>query len=294
MAVETARQVKDTVDRQTETRTVSTVDGRTVAYAEYGVSSGPPLVVCHGTPGSRLFGRLFDEQARDHGARIVAIDRPGYGRSEPDPGFDPGRVAEVVDPVVETLDLSQFGVVGFSGGAPYALALGATRPERVRGVDLVSGAVPSSLQESQPRQLRLLAGMARRTPRVLGALLRGQCWMARRRPAIVAEQYTDSTAVPTAVVEQVAADFREAMAETRAGCLRELSQPSSPGPISLDDVDVPVRLWHGDRDENVPIEAVRRLQDSLATSSLTVLEGADHLQALLRCRESILRHSVKR
>jgi pimeloyl-ACP methyl ester carboxylesterase len=289
MAVETARQNRDTPG-ETETTTVTT-DGRTVGYAEYGVPSGPALIVFHGLPGSRLFGRLFDDQARDHGVRIVAIDRPGYGQSDPDPSFEPTDVAEVVDPVAETLGLSRFGVVGFSGGAPYALALAARRPKRVRAVDIVSGAVPPSRQETRPRQLRLLAGMASRTPRLLGALLRGQSWIARRRPPIVAEQYTDSAAVSSEVLEQVAADFREAMAETRAGCLRELRDAGSPWPVSLDRVDAPVRLWHGDRDENIPIEGVRRLEDSLPAASLTVFEGADHLQALLRCREPIVRHA---
>jgi pimeloyl-ACP methyl ester carboxylesterase len=288
MSVETARQDSDTPERESESGTVTTADGRTVGYAEYGIQSGAPLIVFHGTPGSRLFGRLFDEQAREHGVRIVTIDRPGYGRSDPDPSFDPADVSEIVDPVAERLDLSEFGVVGFSGGTPYALALAARQPKRVHMVDLVSGAVPPSLQETQPRQLRLLSGMAHRTPRLLGTLLRGQCWMARRRPAIVAEQYTDSTEIPAVVLEQVAADFREALAETRAGCLRELGHTSSSWPFSLDAVDTPVRLWHGERDENVSIEAARRLHNRLDDASLTAFDGADHLQTLLRCREAIV------
>jgi len=281
MAGETTRRVPDRSEE------VTTADGRTITYATFGSASGTPLVAFHGTPGSRLFGRLLDEQAREHDIRVIVVDRPGFGQSDPDPAFGPDEVVDIVDPVLDALACSQVDVLGFSGGAPYALALAGARPDTVRSADIVSGSVPPSLQVDQPSQMRLLSGMARRTPRLLGGLLRGQSWFARRRPAVVAGQYTDPADVPDSVVEDVASEFLEAMAETRAGTIRELEAAGSAWPVELDSIEPPVRLWHGDRDENVPIEGVRRLVDRLPEATLTVCDGADHLQTLLESRDQL-------
>lgn len=272
-----------------ETRTAETELGHTVAYAEYGDPTGTPLVAFHGTPGSRLFGALLDEAARERGVRVIAIDRPGYGRSDYRPEFGPTDVGEVVVPVLDALDIIETCVLGFSGGSEYALGLAATRPERVRDVVIVSGATPPSLQETTPRPLGLLAGMARRTPRLLGVLLRGQAWLARRYPSVVVGQYADPDGIPDTVAECVAADFRGGLATSRAGAVAEFERVGSEWAVPLAGVECPVELWHGSDDENVPIEGVRRLADRLPNGSLTVLDGTDHLETVLSSRTAVLR-----
>lgn len=65
-------------------RTIRLQDGRQMAYSEWGALDGEPVVVLHGAPGSRLF--CPDEQATEAArVRLLTIDRPGYGRSDPTP-----------------------------------------------------------------------------------------------------------------------------------------------------------------------------------------------------------------
>lgn len=94
--------------------TVRLPDGRTIALEEYGASAGPPVLYFHGWPASRLEAGLIPELP----VRVLAFDRPGYGRSSPQPGRTlldwPQDVADVAD----RLGLGQFHVVGLSGGAP--------------------------------------------------------------------------------------------------------------------------------------------------------------------------------
>jgi hypothetical protein len=77
------------------------VDGRRLAYATYGDPDGRPVLVHHGSPGSRLVGQLLDGAARERGLRLVAPDRPGFGRSTHDPDRTipdwPGDAAAVLD-----------------------------------------------------------------------------------------------------------------------------------------------------------------------------------------------------
>ncbi|WP_425607344.1 alpha/beta fold hydrolase [Halomontanus rarus] len=168
------------VDEPERMRTVVVGDGRQLSYAEYGDPDGEPVLLFHGTPGSRLLGQLFDEEARRHGIRLLSPDRPGYGRSTPCPGRTLSDTGTFVAPVLDDAGISRTRVVGFSGGGAYALALAATHGERVSEIDVVSSATPPSLRPSTPAVQRLLGAIGQRTPRVLGGLFRGPTGARRR------------------------------------------------------------------------------------------------------------------
>jgi pimeloyl-ACP methyl ester carboxylesterase len=89
------------------------------------------VVYLHGTPGSRL-SHPADEALT--GLRLITLDRPGYGRSDPARHPTLLGVADGVAALTTSLDIKRFGVIGFSGGAPYALACGARLPGRLTGV----------------------------------------------------------------------------------------------------------------------------------------------------------------
>jgi pimeloyl-ACP methyl ester carboxylesterase len=165
--------------RELETVVAECANGRRrVAYAEYGDPDGEAVVVLHGTPGSRLFGALFDDAARRGGVRVLAPDRPGYGRSSP---WSDRRLTDTgafVTSVLDDAGVDRAGVVGFSGGGPHALAVAASHGERVASVDVVSGATTPSLRDGTPTPRRLLGVAARRTPRLPGTLVRGRRWVA--------------------------------------------------------------------------------------------------------------------
>lgn len=276
-------------------RTVSIGDDRRVAYAEYGVADGRPCLFLHGTPGSRLLGRLFDDAAHRADVRLLAIDRPGYGRSAPWPTRTLPTTPAFVGPVLDDAGVDRVDVVGFSGGGAHAFALAANAPDRVGTVDVVSGAVPPSLASGTPPARRLLERLATTAPTVLGALFRGQAWLADAlTPAAVVAAYTTAegrAALPPDVAALVARDFVEAVTRTRRGAITELRVLGRPWGVSLDRIDRPVRLWHGGDDANVPVDGVRTLRDRLPDARLTVFEDADHLTALIGDRAAILDRS---
>src|SRR3954447_5481119 len=122
--------------------TVALPDGRTLAYAEWGDPEGRPIITCHGTPGCRLNRHPNQDLVRGTGARVIAFDRPGYGRSSRHAGR---RVVDVVDDVARLADhlaLSEFAVVGGSGGGPHALAIAALLGDRVTRAGCVVGVAP--------------------------------------------------------------------------------------------------------------------------------------------------------
>lgn len=272
--------------REDHPHVVPTGDEGRVAYAEYGSTDGDPVVFFHGTPGSRRLGALLETAASRSGVRVLAPDRPGFGRSSPLPDRSVRDVADVVTTVLDDADAETAGLVAFSGGAPYALGTAVSYPDRVARVDIVSGTTPPSVSAETPGLQRLLAALATNVPTVLCGLLRGQGWIAERLdPSFVVAQYTTSDneePVPDAAADVVKADFLEAIAVNRSGAAAELRDAATEWGLTLGEIDADVMLWHGDDDTNVPVGDVRRLERQIPTAELTVLEDADHLGALLR------------
>ncbi|WP_343067741.1 alpha/beta fold hydrolase [Halobellus ruber] len=268
------------------------MDGRQLAYATYGDPEGIPVLVLHGTPGSRRLGSVFDRKANRAGIRILAPDRPGYGRSAAWPEYSVDDAGRVITAVLDDAGVRTAGLVAFSGGAPYALAAARTRPERITRVDVVSGATPPGISEHTPPMQRVLRTLATGTPLVLRGLFRGQAWLAARLdPTFVAAQYTTkerADALPDDVKEVIKADFVEAVARSRRGVVTELRHTATQWGNDLDGVDAEVTFWHGADDANVPVADARRLSAALPTARLHTLSAADHLQALLRSRAEIL------
>src|SRR5262245_46643449 len=112
--------------------TITTIDGRTVGFADFGASDQTPVLWCHGAPGSGLEPGVVSDDAKRAEIRFIGIDRPGYGRSTPQPGRTIGGWVQDAMAVVDHLGIERFLVVGLSTGGAYALALAAHSP-RVLG-----------------------------------------------------------------------------------------------------------------------------------------------------------------
>jgi pimeloyl-ACP methyl ester carboxylesterase len=102
--------------------TITLADGRALAYCEWGNPTGFPVLWMHGGPGSRLL--CPDEDATTAaGVRLLTVDRPGYGGSDPRP--DPSLLgwADDVKVLADRLSLERFAVVGWSAGGGLCAGL---------------------------------------------------------------------------------------------------------------------------------------------------------------------------
>ena len=113
------------------TTEIRDASGRRIAYCEYGDPTGQPVVVAHGSPGSRYEGLSLHNAAAAAGIRLIVPDRPGFGRTDPslDKGFHSWDDDFVT--LIDHLELDSATLMGFSGGGGYALAVAAAVPERV-------------------------------------------------------------------------------------------------------------------------------------------------------------------
>jgi pimeloyl-ACP methyl ester carboxylesterase len=143
-------------------------DSRRLAYCDYGPLTGFPVFYFHGTPGSRLEAQLADQAARQHDIRLLALDRPGIGRSDLQPGRKLLDWPQDMAATADQLGLDRFGVIGFSGGGPYALACAYALPERLNFVALVGSWAPvaaeSELWAAMAPLDRFFGRLSRRAP----------------------------------------------------------------------------------------------------------------------------------
>lgn len=105
--------------RMTAASRVRLPDGRKVGYQEYGDREGSPVFFFHGWIGSRLDFAPNDSIARELGARVIAVDRPGCGSSD----FKERRQlldwpADVSD-LADALGFDRFSICRHSFGAPF-------------------------------------------------------------------------------------------------------------------------------------------------------------------------------
>jgi pimeloyl-ACP methyl ester carboxylesterase len=262
-------------------------DGRILGYCEYGDPAGRPLMFFHGLPGSRLSGALFDEPARERGIRVLAVDRPGFGLSD----FQPSRrltgwptdVAELAD----ALDLERFAVVGVSGGGPYAAVCAWAMPERVSGAGVVSGVGPfqqPDAEEGMGQGNRVLFGMARRAPFLVGLPIRFMAVVVRRSPGKALRRMAKSLpAADRAVLENkdtlrlFKRDLGEAFRGGTAGAVHETRLVVKPWGFPIEGIRVPVHLWQGLDDENVPPSMGRYQARVIPDCQAEFIPGAGHL-----------------
>ena len=104
----------------------------------------PLIVFVHGAPGSRsVFLHLLRDSVLASRARLVSVDRAGYGKS----GFGKAEIsiekqAALIRPLIEKYKNEQHTyLVGYSYGAPIVTRMLMEDPELANGLVLVSGAL---------------------------------------------------------------------------------------------------------------------------------------------------------
>ena len=271
--------------------TVTVVPGRKLGFAEFGPLGGRPVVWLHGTPGAR---RQIPEAARLAAAeldvRLLGLDRPGVGLSTPHQYDSLLDFTPDLEVVLDQLGIDDLAVIGLSGGGPYALASAVGLPGRVKAVGVVGGVAPARGPDAISGGLvGLLNPLAPVLPPMRGPLasvLTAFVWAIRPVAGRALEAYAAISPEGDRVVltrpEMRAMFLDDIIGNTKRGMgapVSDLILFTREWGFSLDEVEVPVRWWHGDSDHIVPLAHGRHVVERLPDVSLTVRPGEGHLGA---------------
>ncbi|QII30571.1 alpha/beta hydrolase [Stenotrophomonas maltophilia] len=253
---------------------ITTADGVQLYYKDWGPKNGLVVTFSHGWP---LDSDSWESQMMflaDHGYRVVAHDRRGHGRSsQPWDGNDMDHYADDLATVINTLDLKDVTLVGFStGGGEVARYIGRHGTGRVKKAVLISSVPPFMLKT---------AGNPGGVPiEVFDGIRKAQ---RENRSQL----YKDIPSGPFYGFNRPGAKVNQAMVDAwwAQGMLG--GQKNTYDSIAafsatdfrgdLEKFDVPTLVIHGDDDQIVPIDVAGRMSAKLIKGArLIVYPGAPH------------------
>ncbi|ABM11635.1 MULTISPECIES: alpha/beta fold hydrolase [Mycolicibacterium] len=266
-------------------------DGRRIGYAEYGDPSGPVVLWFHGTPGGRrqlpIVGRRAAEKL---GLRVVLVERAGSGLSHRHCYDRVGDWATDMAHVADLLGAEKLGVVGLSGGGPFALACAGmpALADRVVAVAVLGGVTPSVGPDAacsgaitlSRKFAPVTSAMRRPFAAVTAGLLTPVIPLAhlayRGLSAAMPEGDKRVFANP-----EIEAMFIDDIVHAANGGFQALLDDARlfgrDWGFRLADVKVPVRWWHGDADSIISLADAQAATEHLPDVELLLMPDESHL-----------------
>jgi pimeloyl-ACP methyl ester carboxylesterase len=237
---------------------IETADGTSLFYNDWG--NGPPIVFSHAWGLNADIWEYQMTELCEQGFRCIAYDRRGHGRS-PDPGrgYDYDTLSNDLAVVIETLDLHDVTLVGFSmGSGEVARYLARHGGERITRIAMVS---PVSPRASNTALLdSFVAGLKQDRAAFFAAgvpLFMGEC------------------AVSPAMTAWVLAQFMRASPMAAIGCTRAVAAGDFRSDFAA--IRLPTLVIHGSDDKVNPLQTTGRLTaEAIPGAELRVYDGAPH------------------
>ncbi|MGA5705014.1 alpha/beta fold hydrolase [Streptomyces cellulosae] len=254
--------------------TVTTSDGTTIFYKDWGPRDGQPLVFHHGWP---LSADDWDAQMLfflQRGYRVIAHDRRGHGRSDQTAGgHEMDTYAADVAALTDALDLRDAVHIGHStGGGEVTRYVARAKPGRVAKAVLVSAVPPVMVKsESNPggTPVEVFDGfrsqLAANRSQLYIEIASGPFYGFNRPGAEVSQGLIDNW-------------WRQGMTgatNAHYECIKAFSETDFTE--DLKKIDVPVLVMHGTDDQIVPYDDSAPLTVKLLKNgTLKTYEGYPH------------------
>ena len=253
---------------------VTTRDGVSIYYKDWGPKDGPVVTLSHGWP---LSSDSWENQAfflANNGFRVVTHDRRGHGRSsQPWDGNDMDHYADDLADVIAALDLDAISAFGFStGGGEVARYVGRHGTGRVARLGLISAVPPLMLKTpANPGGLPIevfdgiRAGQVTDRAQLYRDIASGPFYGYNRPGAKPSQGIIDAW-----YAQGMQGGFKNTYDSIAAFSATDFTE-------DLKKFDRPTLIVHGDDDQIVPIDAAGRASKKLVPhAELKVYEGAPH------------------
>lgn len=228
---------------------------------------GQPLVMIHGWSMHTGIWRSFARQLAIH-RQVICLDLPGHGRSG---NVEPFDLPTISAALFDAIPVNRFALLGWSLGASVALAMAASRPERVASLYLLAG---------NPKFVKM-PGWAGVRPEVLDGFA-GQLSEDAR---LTLQRFLGLQVQGLADGKQLLQELRLAVQECEAPAIAALQGglqilKNADLRPALSSLTCPVTAIQGDKDTLIPIQTGAALRSLNPRTVLHVLDNAGHVPFL--------------
>ena len=269
-----------------------------LAWNEYGAPEGEPIFYFHGTPSSRMEAKVADNIARDLGIRLIAPDRPGYGDSDVQDDFRLLNWPDVVSQLADKLQLNQFSIFSFSGGGAYALACAHELAERLKHVTIVGSPAPFETEVMQKYISAEFKPLYELSAADYPAAVQQVSQLVNSLDTFL--EILQATLPPSdkALFEQDSFHQHYLESLTLAtthgvnGIVNDLRNLTLPWQFNLEDIQLPIDIWHGREDKSFGFAIAEYLSNTLKSTSTHFLNNNGHYFLFNQWRE-ILGYAIR-
>jgi len=239
-------------------------NGRRISYlAAEGAQAGtsPAILLLHGS-GVSARSWTFQLQNLGRALRVLAVDLPGHGESDPIDAMTLDGYADAARGLLNGLGIGPVLVAGHSLGGAVAQVLAARHPEMVRGLVLISTCA----------KLPERSGFLQRFYRCLPGFIQKILFFSTAKK-ILFSPFASRQAMALGMEELRACRPETILKDVTAAQamdLREVAQK----------LRVPTLILCGDRDKLTPPALSKRLSELIRGSRLLMVEAAGHMLPL--------------
>lgn len=273
-------------------------DGTRMCFAEYGNPDGIPVLLFHGNPGVRFSWGLYPGFPYLDGIRIIAPDRPGYGKTD----FKKNALEKWPGDILELLahmGIEKVHLFAPSGGGPYALACAWKIPERLLSVGMFGNVGPyneaSIVGVNKP--LKVLWKIANPLFGLVKLQNRIMAKMVNKNPLKLAEKFSDlelaendKVIAEKPEIQQVFATvFPESYLQNGIGSAYDVTLPKR-WTIPLHEIKPKIIIWQAEED-CLTGKMAAYTAGQLPDSYLIEIPGAGHLWIMENVK-TVLNHLI--
>lgn len=286
-------------------------DGRRLGYSVYGDLDGIPLLLFHGTPGSRVWFIDDDPVAKELGICLIATDRPGYGLSDKKNNGSLLDYAQDIKELAEHLQLDKFSVLGVSGGGAFAAAVTFALPKKVDTCILVCTATPfknGKPPKTMSKENRLAFYLTNHFPWLLKLIEKSKKKLVDQKPEVYKENlkrggsylsdWDNKMLQNEDVLENGVLHSKEAYRQGVDGVIDEGKILTKDWGFKVEELATAVIVWHGEKDTFSPVIEVKNMAKKIPNVQTHYLEEAGHFlteseevwkSILVNFRESLIK-----
>jgi pimeloyl-ACP methyl ester carboxylesterase len=231
---------------------------------------GRPIILVHGLPGSAYDWSPLSQALTARGHRVIAYDRVGYGYSDARVNdlYTPEGNADDLLGLLESEDLRDATVVGWSYGGPVSIIAARKDPSRIGRLVLIGSGGPSDDPQEPPAAMALLSSGPVRW------YLAAVPPMGRGLQRALSDRAYSGGQQPEWWLPNLAANF--AMSNMRRTYYAE-GERFMESELGIEEVDQAILILHGDDDKLAPLGIGRWLAGHAKHATLEVIKGGSHM-----------------